>query len=755
MELRKYKYIRNNRQLPTYNDSKSDGTGGLINMDIRGINPVNISSAIPTPTLDSKIADMNKNLAGMKFGPTIPKQKIDMGGMLDKVGGVANSVTGAVGAISNAFNAPIKTGTQMNQEAGVNNTSVGGVNTQLQNAVDMGAQRREIDAENKSNTMAAATGGAKAGSQIGSLLGPVGKWAGGALGGLFGGIAGIFGGNSRKRKLEERMRNLYVQQQSNNQVRMDTAMTTAMDNDWSTTHEDTSDDILFANNGKSSMRKFNNGKVWSPEGYHYGQTNSKVGLGESIVNFRTGKGTLVTKGTKGVDNQDSSVQEGDDNTIFGNITNPYSGMLFSDQAAPLTAQLQYLNSMKVKNRGKQSSLSNFTQQVQQREIDRAKQQTLTQLQQLADQQEQVHQATGQGNYNCGKLPRFNDGDDAIDQYLNNVDVLGRKPTWSYFNPAPETFKGRDLSEINNMGFENIPTQRISPVGIQTQTNNFAPEYAQYPSFMDRNFNRILRSDMRSKPDQLSSRANPSSPTAVTPQLELPAVAVGSEKSAKKNAFLNSLGNFLAPKENTLGNYHTIPSLATALAGYSQYNRANNEDIKGSNIYAPNTYAQMALRGLASQRLDPYAYMRPMYDAERRGAYQMNNSGGMSGGQRQLGRVALALGSQQNIADTLRNIDEKNLGYKQQYYSALLNEGDRDATRRQSASQYDFDTYAKAHAAREQMRQMGVRNMLSALWQNEANRFKRDMGNKQLALYGRQLNNDQLALLNLIKKGASK
>ena len=99
----------------------------------------------------------------------------------------------------------------MNQEAGVNNTSVGGVNTQLQNAVDMGAQRREIDAENKSNTMAAATGGAKAGSQIGSLLGPVGKLAGGALGGLFGGIAGIFGGNSRKRKLEERMRNLYVQ----------------------------------------------------------------------------------------------------------------------------------------------------------------------------------------------------------------------------------------------------------------------------------------------------------------------------------------------------------------------------------------------------------------------------------------------------------------------------------------------------------------------------------------------------------------
>ena len=163
--------------------------------------------------------------------------------------------------------------------------------------------------------------------------------------------------------------------------------------------------------------------------------------------------------------------------------------------------------------------------------------------------------------------------------------------------------------------------------------------------MDRDFNRLLRKDMRSKPDQLSSQASQNSPTATTQQLELPAVTVGSEKLAKKNGLLSSLGNFLTPKENTLGNYHTLPSLATALAGYSQYNRANNEDIKSSNIYAPNTYAQMALQGLASQRLDPYAYMRPIYDAERRGAYQMNNSGGMSGGQRQLGRVALALGSQ--------------------------------------------------------------------------------------------------------------
>jgi len=76
---------------------------------------------------------------------------------------------------------------------------------------------------------------------------------------------------------------------------------------------------------------------------------------------------------------------------------------------------------------------------------------------------------------------------------------------------------------------------------------------------------------------------------------------------------------------------------------------------------------------------------------------------MSGGQRQLSRLALALGTQQNMTNMLRDIYEKNLGYKNNYYTQALNIGEQNAQRRQSANQYDFDTYTKAHAAREQMR----------------------------------------------------
>ena len=84
-------------------------------------------------------------------------------------------------------------------------------------------------------------------------------------------------------------------------------------------------------------------KVWTPNGYQVGPTNSLVGKGESIINYSNGTGSLVTKGTKGVDNQPSSVQPNDDNVIAGNDIDWSNGMKFSDQIAPLTKKLEMYN----------------------------------------------------------------------------------------------------------------------------------------------------------------------------------------------------------------------------------------------------------------------------------------------------------------------------------------------------------------------------------------------------------------------------
>jgi len=134
----------------------------------------------------------------------------------------------------------------------------------------------------------------------------------------------------------------------------------------------------------------------------------------------------------------------------------------------------------------------------------------------------------------------------------------------------------------------------------------------------------------------------------------------------------------------------------------------------------------------------------MYDAERRGAYSIANSANQIGKANQ--RVALALGSQSNMAKQLTAINEANLNRKQHYYDQALSTGAQNASRRQDANKYDFETFTKAHAAKEQMKQMGLRNALSALWQYNANAFKRDMGNKQLKLYNKTLNQDQARLL---------
>lgn len=746
MQLSKYKYIKNSRTLPKYDPGKTwDG--------------VDISSTLKGPVLDTKtkLAEMDTKLAGMKFeNPLKPKLKFDANKFasgFNKAKGIAGDALGAYSAISNAFNAPIKSGSEMNTEAGTADMSAGGATVKLQNQVDEAAQMAQLKKENQSNSLAAASSGAKLGGSVGSLLGPVGGVVGSVVGGIGGFIGGLFGGSSRKRRMRERLARMRSTTNLDNDIRVVQGVSDRMTSEYAEDHENTQDDILYANNGKSAMRQYNNGKVWSPNGYHAGPTNSKVGYGESIVNFRTGKGTLITKGRRGVDNQDSSVSPGDDNTIFGNMINPYSGMLFSDQAAPLTMQLEHLNAIKLKNKGEQSSLTDVTQKVQQRELNKAKRKTLGQLQELADQQQQVHAATGNGEYNNGKVPMFDDGDDGIayDRELSPITALGRRRSMqSPFNPPVESPRLRDLSEIDNMAFLDIPTGRWDAANISAQAGERGLGGTQY-SGMTRSLNRALRNERLAGPDVVPTKPTSSASAAAVSETMLPALepieSKGSSRKSKKSNFLNSLGNlFKSNSQGGLGDYHTLPGIASLLAGYNQYMRAESQAPKGSDIYAINPYERLALQGLSRQRLNPYNYMRDMYDAERRGAYAINNAGAMSGGQRQANRVALALGSQRNIADMLRNVDEKNLGYKQKYYDTMLSTGNQNATRRQSANQYDFDTYTKAHAAREQMRQMGINNMLQALGDYQKNRFKRDMGRQQLDLYNRSLSLDQRRLL---------
>lgn len=371
-------------------------------------------------------------------------------------------------------------------------------------------------------------------------------------------------------------------------------------------------------------------KVWTPNGYQVGPTNSMVGKGESIIDYTNGTGTLVTKGKVGVDNQPSSVRQDDRNVIAGNDIDWTNGMKFSQQIAPLTARLQMYNDIEKKANKKpsMSSLSKQTMQLQSAQLERAKAPILQAMKNITDRQEKQHQIedyAAQFKANCGK-----------DRFAN----------------------GKNMWE-----------------GVKNSFNNW----------------------------------------------------IKSGKGKVSNA--------------TLDTGYMIP----AVLEKQMLNHWMKENPLMPNIYAANRYGQSALQTLNRLRINPYNQLQSLNQNDRAAYYRMQQDGGYTGGQRQAGRVALALGNARNVADVLNNADLQNNKYRQNWATAALEEGGQDAARRQAANQYAWEVYNRAHGAKTK----GIETHLSNLgligqkWL--AQRIKNKQYGDVLDMYQQDLDNKKDAL----------
>lgn len=371
-------------------------------------------------------------------------------------------------------------------------------------------------------------------------------------------------------------------------------------------------------------------KVWTPNGYQAGPTNSMVGKGESIIDYTNGTGTLVTKGKVGVDNQPSSVRQDDRNVIAGNDIDWTNGMKFSQQIAPLTARLQMYNNIEKKANKKpsMSSLSKQTMQLQSAQLERAKAPILQAMKNITDRQERQHQIedyAAQFKANCGK-----------DRFANGKNMWeGVKDSFSNWI---KTGKGKVSNAVLDTGYM-IPA--------------------------------VLEKQM--------------------------------------------LNHWM--KENPL-----MP-----------------------NIYAANRYGQSALQTLNRLRVNPYNYLQSLNQNDRAAYYRMQQDGGYTGGQRQAGRVALALGNARNVANVLNNADLQNNKYRQDWATAALTEGNQDAARRQAANQYAWEAYNRAHGAKTK----GIETHLSNLGLIGQKWLAQRIKNKQygdiLDMYQQDLDNKKDAL----------
>ena len=160
--------------------------------------------------------------------------------------------------------------------------------------------------------------------------------------------------------------------------------------------------------------------------------------------------------------------------------------------------------------------------------------------------------------------------------------------------------------------------------------------------------------------------------------------------------------------------------------------------KGSNVYASNPYSTAALQKLSQLKYSPYNELRASQNAERRAAYALNQSGGLTGSQKYLGKVASGIAGMKEDADIYRNAQLQNDKYSQNWAEAALQAGEQQAQRRQAANQYDYETYARAQGARTKGIETHLAGLSALAQKSIADRIKKNQFDTIVGLYNKQL-----------------
>ena len=183
----------------------------------------------------------------------------------------------------------------------------------------------------------------------------------------------------------------------------------------------------------------------------------------------------------------------------------------------------------------------------------------------------------------------------------------------------------------------------------------------------------------------------------------------------------------------------------ALLETQMLNHWRRENPVMPSIYAANRYAPIALQTMAGNRVSANPILEKLYAQDRQAAYQLANSGGYTGGQRQANRVALALGNQRNVADALMNVQEKNAAYRNAYAEMAARLGDSDAQRLQQSNQYGWEAYNRAHGAKTKGIETHLSNLglISQKWLSQ--RIKNKQYGDILDIYQQDIDNKNAAL----------
>lgn len=276
--------------------------------------------------------------------------------------------------------ADVPTSANMDATKSLITQSMNGVDYTTKEAGDLSMFDKQLRNNETSRTINNTINGASAGFAVGSFLPGLGNVIGAGIGGLIGGIGSLFGRGRRRRALQRAKNNLIQSYDNYNDQSESVAASEGLRNQfYQNTYNPTS--LYSADDGKTAVdynlmdkpARAGYGMIFDKDGYHFGPKNSRVGKGESIINFDEGKLAYIDKGKKRADDQYSSVEEGDNNYIAGNDIDWSTGISFADQVAPASKYFQKLEKIK------QAIYNN------KHGDDKTKQLNLDQIQQMQDQ----------------------------------------------------------------------------------------------------------------------------------------------------------------------------------------------------------------------------------------------------------------------------------------------------------------------------------------------------------------------------------
>lgn len=389
-------------------------------------------------------------------------------------------------------------------------------------------------------------------------------------------------------------------------------------------------------------------------------------------------------------------------------------------------------------------LGEETNKLQQQEVAKLKAPYVQALQDIADRQQQQHEAMRQYAYYTG-IPGYVDGKDENNKAQNNNAQNNNTQNNSNTQTNSNTQSGSNTQNgsntqggVNNQGD-----------GVVAYGQNKIPRYSLFGNPLNKPIMpNIPKIKVGGQPDVSSKQPTQQSIPSPTPEMSIPGADehtdTGSETPDGNNG-----GN--GSGINGIYKINNIDNLIAAIAGMgmslSQYLDAKGQDIKTPDVYAANPYERQALSTMANIRVSPYAAMNKVRDMNRVAARLINTSGGLSGGQKYSALVGSMLGTQRNMADVLTSTQAQNNQYRQQYAQLAGELGAKDAANRMAANQYNTEYAAKAHAARQQGMQQGMTNFLGQLQQYIANKNSADMYNGMRAIYQQDVDLRKQAIKN--------